>query len=78
MTLNFNSFGLLIAGTPSNAGGPSSAALNSLVAFSVKTQSSVRLKINSISEFFNKKSQLHIKLFIFFNGTTIFISSNSL
>ena len=42
--LNFKSFGLLIADTSSNAGGPSAAALNSLVAFSVKTQSSIHFK----------------------------------
>ena len=77
MTLNFKSFGLLLAATSSNAGGPSSAALNSLVAFSVKTQSSVHFKINSISELINKKSKLKMKLLIFFNGTTVFISSNS-
>ena len=58
MTLDFKYFGLLIAGTSSNAGGPSSAALNSLVAFSVKIQSSVRFKINSIYELINKKSNL--------------------
>ena len=58
MTLNFKSFGLLIAGTSSNAGGPSSAALNSLLAFSVKAQSSDPFKISSISELINKKSKL--------------------
>ena len=55
----------MIAGTSSNTGGPSSAALNSLVAFSVKTQSSVHFKINSISELINKKSKLNMKLLIF-------------
>ena len=42
--LNFKSFGLLIAGTAPPGGNCA------LVAFSVKTQSSVHFKINSISE----------------------------
>ena len=60
VTLNFKPYGILIAGTASCAGF-CVAALNSLVAFSVKTQSSDHFKISSISELINKKSKHEIK-----------------
>ena len=69
--LNIKSFGLLIAGTASTPAPPGGNC--ALVAFSVKTQSSVHFKINSISQFL----KLNMKLRRLFNGTAIFISSKS-